>query len=162
MKLFKIISLSVILISCINTKKHINENPTQVTENKLTDVEKENDRVNQEYKVGDEIFVGKKFYEQDELNYYLYRDGGIISKDSILTFSVYETDSTLIYSLEKLISFEDLRQYLILDTLKHYKKNIKTYEPYSLNKAVILRVITNEDNKGIYTLKNDNVIVKQP
>lgn len=78
----------------------------------------------------EEIFIGKTFFEGDELNDYLFeKSENFINVDS-LTYTIYRKIGTKDYilSLEKFIKNDDVRKYLIIDVV-----NFKNYDSSSLS-----------------------------
>ncbi len=133
----KIILLSILVfLSCKNNSKVKN---SQINEQITT--------------INNDIYLGKKFYESDELSNFEYLLGGVLSKDSIFNYSIYEDEHMYIYSLEKLISYHDLREYLILDTLRLKKtevSNLKSYSYPLTNNSKILSFKQNNLNKTFF------------
>ncbi len=88
-----------------------------------------------------DIYIGKKFYEGDELTNYTFFKGGFLTKDSLISYSIYENNLEYVYSIEEQISFEDLREYVISDTLRLSKKTIKNlfihFFPLNENKKIL-------------------------
>ena len=105
-----------------------------------------------------EIFIGKKFYEGDELNHFLFMKSNIVTPDSIYNYSIYKNKRDLIFSLEKLISHEDVKQFLIVDTLLFFKKN--KYEIQIKNKITKDSVLLFNRTKAI-KFKFSNKKIKQ-
>lgn len=110
-----------------------------------------------------DIYIGKKFYEYDELNNYEYYSGGILSKDSTYNYSIYENEYKYVYSLEKQISFIDLREFLILDTLLLKKKKISNlmHFSYPLKNQKILSYYSNNSQKKIFVDSIFKSIIKK-
>lgn len=66
-----------------------------------------------------EIFIGKKFYSGDELSDFEYVDGNRSQIDSI-SYSIYKpliNEEQYVFSLEKLISNDDVEYFEIIDTI---------------------------------------------
>lgn len=139
-------TLLIILLNCKN-KNGVNiESNKKVIINK--DLSVKNDITTQQA----DIYIGKKFYEGDELANYDYFKGGFLSKDSLLTYSIYENEYVYVYSIENQISYEDVREYIIIDTLKIEKQiinDLKTFS-YPLSKThTIISFLVNKRKKNI-------------
>lgn len=77
-----------------------------------------------------EIFIGKTFFEGDELNNYLFiKSENLINIDS-LSYTIYRKEDTkdYIFSLEKFIKNDDVKKYLIIDVI-----NFKDYDSLSFS-----------------------------
>lgn len=140
----KIILLSILVfLSCKNNSKVKN---IQINEQITT--------------INNDIYLGKKFYESDELSNFEYLLGGVLSKDSIFNYSIYEDEDMYIYSLEKLISYHDLREYLILDTLRLKKTEVSNLKSYSYPLTNDLKILNFKQNNLIETFFIDSTYSK--
>jgi len=96
-------------------------------------------------KNNNEIFIGKKFYEGDELEHYLFLKNEVLSKDSVYCYSIYKNKYDVVFSLEKLINYEDVRQFLIIDTIvfkKSHRRELIIKKP-SIEDSVLIIDKTN-------------------
>ncbi|MFD2285016.1 hypothetical protein GJU39_09705 [Pedobacter petrophilus] len=108
----------IFIILIINNSKAQNvkkTNSSEITPNVTT-----SDRSSK-----DELYIGKKFYSDDELNTYTFITSKKINDEDSLTYSIYKKNGTERYSfsIEKLVSNEDKELYQILDLFlfTHYK-----------------------------------------
>lgn len=135
--LMKFILFGIFTLSLINCKGQINKisNTTNISVKKDTI---------------EEIYIGKKYYDGDELNYYEWiKSDQIFSKSDSALLTIYKKigSNQYILSLEKLIDNYDVKHYEIEDTL-----NIK---------SINLALIKTEINGNVITLLYNNLAIKE-
>lgn len=79
-----------------------------------------------------------------------------------MVYTIYENNQEIIYSIEKQISHEDLREYLILDTIvcKKAKKERLYAKQFPLKENIVLKVVDKFDNTRVfkYDFKKDRIL----